>query len=86
MTKKDSAIVLIWEEGATQIKYKATPMAVNKSVQTGPKTQLGGLKLGLFIELYQLLSEAVQIAPKEPTRLHRTINPINRSQFICMLE
>jgi len=36
-----------------QTKYAATPIRINKSVQTGPKIQFGGLSAGLAKELYQ---------------------------------
>lgn len=51
-----------------QIKKKEIPIKQYKSVQVGPKTQLGGAKKGLLRVTYQLgIAENVKIAPKIPT-------------------
>ena len=80
-----NAIVLTLDEGDVQTKYKEIPINVKSSVQTGPKIQFGGLKLGLLIFLYQSPSLAVHNAPRAPTRLHTIINPIKRIQLISIL-
>jgi len=48
-----------------QIKYKATPIRVYSVTQTGPNSQLGGLKEGLFKNTYQL--EMAGVVKSEPT-------------------
>ena len=49
-------------------KYKEIPIKTNNTVHTGPKTQLGGLKRGLFKLLYQvLICGVVKTAPTVPT-------------------
>ena len=46
---------------------------MNRTVQTGPKTQLGGLKLGLLIVVYQeetdddVKKEPMNPAPRQTT-------------------
>ncbi len=50
-----------------QTKYKEMPINTNKSVQTGPKTQLGGLNDGLTNVPYQLFKPmAVNSVPNKP--------------------
>lgn len=42
-----------------------------KRVQTGPKSQLGGAKKGLFKAAYQVgIAEIVKGVPKKPTSSH----------------
>lgn len=49
-----------------KIKYKEIPINKNKIVQTGAKTQFGGVNEGLFIFAYQPGIEGV--VNKEPIR------------------
>lgn len=79
------AIVLIFEFGLTQTKYSAIPIRLKSNVQTGPKTQLGGLKLGFFMFLYQGPSDEVHRAPSAPMILQAIINPISKVQFIFIV-
>ena len=61
------------EEGEVQTKYKEIPINVKSKVQTGPKIQFGGLKLGFLILLYHAPSEEVHKAPSAPIKLHTII-------------
>jgi len=40
--------------GSSKMKYNDIPISMNKNVQTGPKTQFGGLNGGLIKELYHV--------------------------------
>ena len=75
----------IFDEGEVQTKYNEIPIKVKSKVQTGPKIQLGGLKLGLLIPLYQEPSEAVHIVPMAPIRLHAIIRIISKPHLIAMI-
>ncbi len=61
------------------------PINVKSNVQTEPITPPGRIKLGLLIPSYQERSEEVHIAPKAPTRLHKTMQVISIGQFIAIL-
>ena len=61
-----------------QTKNKAIPIKANKIVQTGPKIQLGGLKDGLTIVLYQVAIDGeVKIEPITPAASQITILKIS---------
>jgi hypothetical protein len=48
-------------------KYNEIPININKVVQTGAKTQFGGLKNGLFrVEYHVWIEEDVKIEPTAP--------------------
>jgi hypothetical protein len=69
-----SALVLI-------TKYKEIPISINKKVHTGPKSQDGGLKKGLFRLRYQVETElCVKKEPKAPA--NRLIPNENRTNVI----
>ena len=69
-------------EGWDQTKNKEIPINKNKKSQTGPNSQFGGVNDGLFIAVYQVLTElAVKIEPITPanwqtiTLANSLINP-----------
>lgn len=50
-----------------QTKNRAIPMKIKRVVQAGAKSQLGGLKEGLFKVAYQVgIEGVVKIEPKKP--------------------
>ena len=50
-----------------QTRYNEIPISKNKIIQTGAKSQLGGIKPGLFKAVYQSLTEdTVKIEPTIP--------------------
>lgn len=52
-------------------RYNHIPIKVYNVVQTGPKTQAGGLKNGLLSVVYQVgISGAVKIDPMAPASWH----------------
>jgi len=60
-------IVFLGSHLFDQTIYREIPIKTNNIVQTGPKIQFGGLKLGLFRLLYQTpISEVVKTDPKTP--------------------
>lgn len=62
-----------------QTKYKDIPIKIYKTVQTGPKIQLGGEKAGLFRVEYQVgIEEAVKNDPKIPAPKQR---PMENKSF-----
>jgi hypothetical protein len=62
----------------TQIRYNETPINKNNEVQTGAKTQLGGLKTGWFKVVYQVLTAgAVKKEPIIPASWHIIIEIIS---------
>lgn len=61
-----------------QTRYNDIPIKTNKVVHTGAKTQLGGLKLGLFSKGYQLETEEdVKKEPANPIAWHINIEYIS---------
>lgn len=51
-----------------QIRYNDIPIKKYNSVQTGPKSQLGGAKNGLFKVVYHVgIAEILNGVPKTPT-------------------
>lgn len=67
-------------------KYNAIPISVNKVIQTGPKTQFGGVNEGLFIESYHVpIDGVVKIEPIEPMTMHKTINPRNFTLLLTLM-
>tara|TARA_A100001011_G_C13908957_1_gene674240 strand:- start:335 stop:571 length:237 start_codon:yes stop_codon:yes gene_type:complete len=60
-----------------QADHAATDINIYKIVQTGPKTQLGGLKLGKIISEYQgSLKEEVTKPPiPDATNVTKSISP-----------
>ena len=70
-----------------QSRYKEMPISRNKSVQTGAKTQPGGLKLGLFNVKYQLETDlAVKNEPIMPANWQIIIDVISLNQFIFSIK
>jgi hypothetical protein len=66
-----------------QTRYKANPIKKYKIVHAGPKTQLGGLKIGLLRCSYQAGIEGiVATLPRNATRKQRAIETINFRIFI----
>ena len=62
----------------SQIMYKEIPIKRYNSVQTGPKTQLGGLKNGLFKVTYHVETEdTVKTDPIIPANWQIIIEAIN---------
>ena len=60
-----------------QINPKAIPIIIYKTVQTGAKSQLGGLKNGLFTVRNQVFTEDCVAKPdKNPTRTQTEIEII----------
>lgn len=58
--------------------YKDMPIKRYNKVQTGPNTQLGGLKKGLFKVKYQVeTEETVKTDPIMPANWHIIIEAIN---------
>lgn len=61
-------------------------MRIYKVVQTGPKTQFGGLKSGLFKFAYQVgIAETVKIDPKKPVARQRPMEINNLGRFILTI-
>ena len=59
----------------SQTRYKEIPINKYSTVHTGPKSQFGGAKKGLFKLLYQLgIAEMVKGVPAKPTNSHKTID------------
>lgn len=56
---------------------------VYKVIQTGPNSQLGGVKKGLFNVAYQVgIDEAVKIEPMAPASCESTIEDISKGTFV----
>src|SRR4030042_4133389 len=67
-----------------QTKYKEMPISKNNIVQTGAKTQPGGLKLGFCRVKYQPETLwLVKIEPIKPAPWQIIIAKINFNQLIC---
>jgi len=63
-------------------RYKEIPINKNKTVQTGAKTQFGGLKKGFSRKKYQLLiAGVVKIEPKTPASSQINMLIINFAAF-----
>src|SRR5680860_1694243 len=61
-----------------QIKKAAIPMSINKLVQTGAKTQLGGLSAGLDKVAYQVgIAAVVKMEPIPPAASETRMAIIN---------
>lgn len=61
-----------------QTMYREIPIKRYSNAHTGPNTQLGGLKNGLFKVIYQLeTEEMVKMDPKIPASLQIIIDVIN---------
>tara|TARA_B100000686_G_scaffold62145_1_gene66735 strand:- start:655 stop:891 length:237 start_codon:yes stop_codon:yes gene_type:complete len=60
-----------------QADHAATDINIYKIVHTGPKTQLGGLKLGKRISEYQgsLKEEVTKLPMPDATNVIKIINP-----------
>jgi len=70
-----------------QTRYKDIPIIKYKMVQTGPNTQLGGLKLGLVKVTYQEeTDEAVNNDPKIPANWQTTIERMSLRKSIFIRE
>ena len=58
-----------------------------KSVQTGPKSQLGGEKKGLLRVAYQVgMAEIVKGVPRNPTNSQPTMEIISLGKFFICLQ
>jgi hypothetical protein len=58
----------VFVSNLSQTKPAETPININKIVQTGAKTQFGGLKIGFFKVGYQVLIDVcVTILERYPT-------------------
>jgi len=67
-------------------RYKEIPINKNKTVQTGAKTQFGGLKKGFSRKKYQLLIAGVmKIEPKTPASSQINMLIINFAAFFISL-
>ena len=63
MANQMIAVFCASEYGSDQTLHRAIAIAVYKIVQTGPKSQEGGLKLGLFNPKYQSETELAVAKP-----------------------
>ncbi len=69
-----------------QIRYRETPIKKYNRVHTGPKSQLGGLKNGLFKVMYQLfIAEIVKSDPTIPAPSQATIAVTSCATFVNAL-
>ena len=71
----------------SQADHAATDIKTYKVVHTGPKTQLGGLKLGNRISEYQgsLKDEVTKLPIPEATKVTKSINPKDKYLFFTIL-
>tara|TARA_A100001015_G_C14757548_1_gene620062 strand:- start:43 stop:261 length:219 start_codon:yes stop_codon:yes gene_type:complete len=70
-----------------QADHTAIDINIYKVVQTGPKTQLGGLKLGKRISEYQgsLKDEVTKLPMPEARKVTKSINPKDKYLFFVIL-
>ena len=69
-----------------QTKERAIPIIIKSIVQTGPKSQLGGLKDGLFKEAYQVAIEGVVKAePRKPAPRQIKTEIINLPKLLIFI-
>lgn len=69
-----------------QIKKNEIPINAYNVVHTGPKTQLGGEKKGLFKVAYQVgIASAVKIDPRIPAASHRRIAQDNLRKLVITI-
>ena len=70
-----------------QADHAAIDINIYKVVQTGPKTQLGGLKLGKRISEYQgsLKEEVTKLPMPEARKVTKSINPKDKYLFFVIL-
>jgi hypothetical protein len=68
-----------------QIRYIEIPIKIYSAVQTGAKSQFGGLKLGLFNPEYQVgMAFEVKNPPKNPTIKHMAMETISFMIFMLI--
>ena len=69
-----------------QADHAAIDISIYKVVQTGPKTQLGGLKLGKIISEYQgsLKEEVAKLPIPEAAKVTKSINTKDKYLFFIM--
>lgn len=85
MLKKIKALFLLTEGGLFQMMYKATPIARYRTVQTGAKRLLGGLKEGFSAFTYQPDTPSeVAIPLMTPTATGISKQIASESQFIFL--
>lgn len=66
-----------------QTKNNAMPISRNRPVQTGPKSQFGGLKIGFLSDAYQVgIERVVKIEPITPANWQMIILPTNFNMVI----
>jgi len=74
---------LFFAGGFTRTRYQAAPINTYSSVQTGPNSQFGGLKNGLFRLTYQVFTDpAVNQPPAAPAPRHIAMHKNNSRHFI----
>ena len=69
-----------------QANHAAKDISMYKVVQTGPKTQLGGLKLGKRISEYHgsLKEEVTKLPIPEAKKVTKSINPKDKYLFLVI--
>lgn len=70
----------------SQIKNRAIPIRIKRVVQAGAKSQLGGLKEGLFKFAYQVgIEGVVKIEPKNPAPKQSNREDKNLATFFILI-
>ena len=69
-----------------QIRKNETPIIKYNRVHTGPKSQFGGAKKGLFRVTYQVgMAEIVKGVPRSPTNSHPTTETKSFGKFFMLV-